>query len=321
MQEHEARGDAPRTNRAQTQSAIARRLTGVLYCISCGYDLKGLSIKSACPECAVPVRATILGIVDPMADELIPLSFPRLSAIGLNMWSLGALLSVLMVWMLRGAEVMRDLGMSTWVPGVFAWIGLGGLVISLLGAMTMIRPHAAVTRLGAIRCALGASCYIALIWVYEAIYLGHDVVAPSPLLAPGSDALGRTVLRVSMFVLVAGIVWGLRPAAVGLAIRSIIVRTGRVDRQSMVTVLASLGIATVGDLLSIAAAFTPVSVREVLEIISIVIVSLGSVLFTVGMVNICMDTIRLFPVLVRPGVGLVDIFETNQQKTDRTEGI
>ena len=89
----------------------------------------------------------------------------------------------------------------------------------------------------------------------------------------------------------------------------------------MMTVLASLGIATIGDLLAIGATFTPVSVREVLDIVSIVIISLGSVLFTVGLVNICVDTIRLYPVIVRPGVGLSDIFETNQQKSDRTQGI
>ncbi len=269
----------------------------------------------------MPVRATILGIVDPHADELTPLRFPRVTAIGLNLWSMGAMTAVVMVWMMRGTEVLRDLGISTWIPGVFAWIGLAGLIGSMFGAMTMIRPHAAITRAEAIRSSLGVSAYIALIFVYEAIYLGHDVVSPSPLFAPGGDAIGRSVLRIAIFVLVACIVLGLRPAAVGLAVRSVIVRTGRVDRQSMLAVLASLGIATVGDLISITAQFMPISVHDILEIISIVIISLGSVLFTVGMINICVDTIRLYPVLVRPGVGLSDIFETNRQKARRTEGI
>ena len=308
-------------DRQRPDAAIARQLTGELYCLSCGYNLHGLSIRAACPECGVPVRATILGIVDPHADELTPLTFPRLSAIGLCAWSFGALIAVLVVWSLRGFEVLRDLGIVSLGPRYLPWVGLGGLVLSMLGALTMIRPHASVTRWEAMRCAIGASMYVALVFVYDAIYLGHDIVAPSPLFAPGGDALGRSVLRIVMFLLVAGVVWGLRPAAVGLAVRSVIVRTGRVDRQSMMTVLASLGIATLGDLLSIATRFTPMSVAEVLGIVSIVIISLGSVLFTVGMINICVDTVRLYPVLVRPGVGLSDIFETNRQKTQRTEGI
>lgn len=321
MSNHAPQGDQSGSERPRSDAVLARQLTGQLYCLSCGYNLDGLSIRSECPECGVPVRATILGIVDPHADELTPLSFPRVTAIGLNLWSMGAMTAVVMVWMMRGTEVLRDLGISTWIPGVFAWIGLAGLIGSMFGAMTMIRPHTAITRAEAIRSSLGVSAYIALIFVYEAIYLGHDVVSPSPLFAPGGDAIGRSVLRIAIFVLVACIVLGLRPAAVGLAVRSVIVRTGRVDRQSMLAVLASLGIATVGDLISITAQFMPISVHDILEIISIVIISLGSVLFTVGMINICVDTIRLYPVLVRPGVGLSDIFETNRQKARRTEGI
>ena len=305
----------------QPDSVIARQLTGALYCISCGYNLHGLSIRSSCPECGVPVRATILGIVDPHAEELTPLSHPRLTAIGLLMWSFGAMISVLMVWCMRSAEVLRDIGVSAWMPSRFAWAGVGGLMISMIGAATLIRPHPGVTRREALRCSIGVSLYAALLFVYHAIYIGHDVISPSPIFAPGGDALGRSVLRVLMFLLVAGIVWGVRPAALGLAVRSVIVRTGRVDRQSLLAVLASLGIAALGVLLSIATHFSPVSIADIISIVSVVVISLGSVLFTVGMVNICIDTVRIYPVLVRPGVGLGDIFETNQQKTRRTGGI
>lgn len=321
MPDHTPQGEHGSTSRSNSEAVIARQLTGKLYCLSCGYDLHGLSIRAECPECGVPVRATILGIVDPHADELTPLTFPRVSAIGLNLWSFGALLAVLMVWVLRGVEVLRDIGFSTWVPSFFAWIGFVGLMVSMLGAFTLIRPHASVTRLEAMRSALGVSLYFALLFVYYSIYLGHDIVSPSPLFQPGGDASGRSVLRIVVFVLVSGIVLGIRPAAVGLAVRSVIVRTGRVDRQSMLALLASLGIATLGDLLSIVAKQTPMASRDVLEIISIVIISLGSVLFTVGMINICSDTVRLYPVIRRPGVGLSDIFETNRQKSQRTGGI
>lgn len=313
--------DQNEPTREQTEQVIARQLTGELFCLSCGYNLRGLSIRSECPECGVPVRATILGIVDPHADELLPLRHPRVSAIGLCCWSFGATLAVAMIWLLRGIEVLRDMGMSNWIPSTFAWLGIAGLLLSMLGGTTMIRPHRGVTRREAFRSALGVSFYAPLIFVYHTIYIGHDVLDPSPLLAPGGDAMGRSILRVLMFVLVAGIVWGLRPAAIGLAIRSVIVRTGRVDRQSLLTLLASLGVAALGDLLAIISVFTPVSIADMLSIVSVVIISLGSVLFSVGMVNACIDTIRLYPMLARPGVGLADIFETNRQKSRRVEGI
>ena len=321
MPEHAPRDDNLDEDPKGSDALIARQLTGELYCVSCGYNLRGLSIRASCPECGVPVRATILGIVDPHADELTPLSYPRLSAAGLCVWSFGAMISVMMVWLLRGAEILRDFGYSTWVPGFFAWVGLGGLVCSMLGAMTLIRPHRGVTRAEAIRYSVGVSLYAVLIFVYDAIYLGHDVIAPSPLFSPGGDALGRTVLRVLLFLVVALIIWCLRPAAVGLALRSVIVRTGRVDRQSMIAVMASLGIATVGDLISIVGRFIPTALSEFSSIVSVAIISLGSVLFTVGMFNICIDTIRIYPVLIRRGVGLSDILETNRQKSERLDRI
>jgi len=300
---------------------IARQLTGELYCIGCNYDLRGLSIRSDCPECGIPVRATILGIVDPLADELVPLTKPKLTAIGLNAWSMGALVAVMMIWVLRIAEVMREYTSSSWTPRFIPWIGIVALVISMIGGVSMIRIHRKITRFEAIRAALAIALYAPMITVYTAIYSSQDFITPSPLLNPGASTLDRSIMRVLLFVFVAGVIWGLRPSAVGLAVRSVVVRTGRVDRQSLYAVLASLGIAAIGDLIQIFNEFVSVGFNDVLSIVSVVVISLGSVLFTVGMINICIDTIRLYPVLVRPGVGLHDIFETNQQKNRRTESL
>ena len=303
------------------EAMLARQLTGELYCIGCGYNLHGLSIRSNCSECGIPVRATILGIVDPHAEELVPLIAPRLIAIGLNAWSMGALLALAMVWLMRGAEMARDAIGANWIPTLAPFVGIGGLVVSMLGGAMMIRPHRGVLRLEAIRSAFGVSLFVPLIFVYGSVYMRIDALSPSPVFEPGSSAFERSILRVLMLVLVAGIIWGLRPQAVGLAIRSIVVRTGRVDRQSLYAVLASLAIAAIGDVIHIINHFFTMSIDDMLSIVALVVVSLGSVLFSVGMVNICIDTIRLYPVLVRPGVGLSDIFETNKQKSERTNNI
>ncbi len=299
------------------EAVIARQLTGELRCIGCGYNLRGLSIRANCPECGVPVRATILGIVDPHAGELTPLFFPRVSAVGMLAWGMGATLAVLMVWLMRGAEVLRDVTGGSWTPALAPWIGITGLLVSMLGAASMIRPHRGV-RLGqAVRSALGVSFYAPLVFVYASIYLGYDGSAPSPVISPSDDALARSAMRVIMFLLVAGIVWGLRPQAIGLAVRSVIVRTGRVDRQSLLSVLAALGVATIGDILSIAGGLIHLGFGDAIAIATVAVISLGSVLFTVGLLSVCLDAVRLYPVLVRPGVGLSDILETNEQKRRR----
>jgi len=299
-------------------ATIARQLTGELYCIGCGYNLRGLSIRSNCPECGIPIRATILGIIDPHADELVPLCTPKLSAVGLNAWSIGATIAVGMVWVLRVGEVLRETMGVAWTPMLAPWIGIGALVVSMLGALTMIRPHHGMDRIGSLRAAIGISFYAPLIVIYSRVYLGYDILSPLPVFDPGLTALDRSILRVVMFLLIAGIIWGLRPRAVGLAVRSVVVRTGRVDRQSLYAVLASLGIAAFGDLIHILSTFIAFGIDDILSTVSLVVIALGSVLFSVGMVNVCIDTIRLFPVLVRPGVGLSDIFETNREKSNRT---
>lgn len=297
---------------------IARQLVGELRCIECGYDLRGLSIRSLCPECELPVRATILSIVDPKAEQLAPLIFPRFTGMGLVMWSTGGLLAILMVWVLRLSELSRDLLDLQWKPWWIPWLGLVGILVSGVGALAMIRPNHRVRRAVAIRAAIAAGCYGPLLLIYYTIYSRIDLLSPSPLLSPGASSLSRSVLRLMLFICIAVIIWGLRPNAVGLAIRSVVVRTGRIDRQSMYAVLVSFLVAAIGDALHLLGAVIGGAIGDVLSALQIVLVSLGSVLLTVGMINIVIDTIRLYPVLVRPGVGLSDIFETNAQKEHRT---
>jgi len=297
---------------------IARQLVGELRCIECGYDLRGLSIRSLCPECQLPVRATILSIVDPHAEQLVPLSFPRFTGRGLVMWSSGGLLAILMVWLLRLYELGRDLLDLRLSPSWIPWLGLLGIVVSAIGAISLIRPNPRVRRFEAIRAALAVSVYAPLVLIYYTIYTRIDHLSPSPLLNPGESTLSRSILRLMLFACVAIIFWGLRPNAVALAIRSVVIRTGRIDRQSMYAVLVSFAVAALGDSLHIIGEMMGGGVGDVCAALQIVLVSLGSVLLTVGMINIVLDTVRLYPVLVRPGVGLSDIFETNAEKESRT---
>ena len=300
---------------------IARRLTGELICIGCGYNLRGLSIRGVCPECEMSIKATLLGIVDPRAEELEVLGFPRLVANGMVLWSSGALLACVMVWVLRIDEIVRfktslDFGLGGWV----SLVGVIGVVLSGIGALVLIRPHHRVGRWVSIQAAVGVSAYIPVVMMYWVLYHGVDGSVTMPLVNLGEQSIERSMLRLGMFVGVVVIVVGVRPNALTLAMRSVIVRTGRVDRQSMYAVLASFGVAAMGDVLNVAGGLASGVVGDLVVQLHVVLVALGSVLITLGLVNIVIDTVRLRPVLKHRGVGLTDVFETNRQKSTRQGG-
>lgn len=300
--------------------AIARQLVGDLWCVGCGYNLKGLSIREVCPECGVPVKATILGVVDPRAHELAPLPRPRLVGLGLYAWTGGIWIAVFAVAVMRASEVLREVLRWAWWPGWAPTLGTLGLVLSAFGAATMIRPHRRVSRWAAARAALGVAAFIPLTLTYSAIYAGLDRSSPSPFLRPEPGEIDRAVLRLGLFVFVCAMIMGLREASRGLAVRSVVVRTGRVDRQSLMALLASFGVAAVGDAMHVAAALWGGGAADLVATLGTVLVAVGSVLIVVGVTNMVLDARRLWPVIVRPGVGLSDVLEDNARR-DRRGGV
>jgi len=317
MDEDRQPDGTPEMSGMDTADPIARRLTGELRCIACGYDLRGLSIRAGCPECGVSVRATLLGAVDPHAEELEPLVSAPLVANGLVVWATGALIACLSVWGLRLDEVMRatlDLGFGThWIRV----IGFTALVASALGSLVLIRPHARMSRLVSGRAALGVAAYAPLVLIFWTVYIDLDMSSPSPLINPGDQRLDRSLLRIGLTVCVAILIAGVRPSAVSLAARSVLVRTGRVDRQSMYALLAAFLVGAGGDAVHVFGTFIGGVAGDLLTQIHVVFVAIGSVLVTLGLANMTIDTIRLRPILLHRGVGLSDIFETNEQRERR----
>ena len=303
--------------KGEQPAVIARQLTGDLWCIGCGYNLRGLSIRERCPECGVPVRATILGVVDPKAHELTPLYRPALTGAGLIAWSVGAWLAVVSVALMRGAEILRVLFSVSWWPGWAPFVGTLGLIVSGFGAVVLIRPHARVTRFGAVRAACGVAAYIPLTLIYFDVYARRDRLSPAPFLQPGPLEFERAMLRLGMFLFVAVVILGLREHGRNLATRSVVVRTGRVDRQSMMALLASFAVAAGGDALHVLSAALTNGVADLTITVGTVLLSVGSVLVVVGVSNVVLDTWRLWPVIVRPGVGLGDVLESNAQRRRR----
>lgn len=120
-------------------------------CVSCGYDLRTLSVDGACPECGRPVRDTtsgdLLSAADPAWLGRLVLG-QRLIALGsqMLMWSIVGLLLIGIALLLAG--LLGAVPRAPWTDGVailaqLVWsvAVLGGLGLCLVGALVTTTPE------------------------------------------------------------------------------------------------------------------------------------------------------------------------------------
>lgn len=301
-------GTGPVARRSHPPMAAA--LFGDLACVSCGYNLRGLSIRESCPECGVAVRATILAVVDPRAEELATIGRPRLVAGMVLLWAWSGFLASLMVWGMRLGDVV-----GIWQPVAWPMAGLAAAAVVLtvasgVGSLVLVRPHARVPWRGVLRALLGAAGYVPLAALTAAIHLRHDPVFGSPLAFTGDELdTQRSLLRLGTWVCIAGIMLGLRRAFSGLLYRSYVMRTGRVPTQPMSAVLASVVIAALGDVIVLGTAPFPGMPRDIAASLDLVLVAVGGFLLTVGLGGLSVDAWRVRRAIVRPPVALASLFE------------
>lgn len=284
---HEPGEDAP---------LLARELTGDLLCARCRYNLRGLSVRGRCPECGMSVRGTILAKVDPAASELQPIPFPTLVGIGLLVWPLGALLAAACVWWLRGAE-MFSLPQPEWLPlGVVA-----GVLASAVGACVLIRPHSNIPLDGILRAIVGIFLYLPLALGLHVLYTRLDTLGPTPFMPNGMVNPERSGLRLAISLILAVILACLRPNARLFVHRSMLLRSGRVDRQTMLAMVGALGVVSLGDFCQLLASLLSTGAAQSALLIGTILIAVGSMFFTVGIIGVLIDCIRIVPsVLSRP---------------------
>lgn len=257
----------------------------------------------------MPVRATILARVDPFAGELQRIGAPHLVAAGLVLWAGGALIAACLAWLPR----LSDIGEVLWGTALRApWAGAASsaaLLASALGAVALVRPHAGIRRRN-VACALAAlAAYVPLALVHRRIMLGFEPVRGSPYFPFGSADVDRLRLRLLEAALLLVIVLGLRLNARLLAARSLVMRTGRADRQTMLGLAAAVGIAALGDAMRVVASLRVGWLSDALDPAGVLLVGLGSMLFTVGLAGLLVDALRLAPVVIEPAPSLSDVFE------------
>jgi len=284
-------------------------LMGDLPCVGCGYNLRGLSIRGVCSECGTPVRATILAQVDPMAEQLQPIRRPRLVSTGLIVWSMGAVLAAFTVWALRLQEVSAELLGIRIMLGPLREFSLFGVVCSMFGAMVLVRPTVRVRPWDTCKAMSGVIAYLPLIYIHHLIQTGYDIkIGPPYIGAMVLDPI-RSSIRLSEGMLIIVIIMGIRGNAVALAERSLVMRLGRVDTQPLIALVWSMVLAMAGDVLFLLFGDSNGGVGGVIETLSLVMIAVGSFLFTLGLVGAAFDTVRLRPVLLQPAPGLTDIFQ------------
>ena len=294
-------------NSIATAERLERILAGPLPCVVCRYDLRGISIRGLCPECGTAIRATILARVDPRAAELTPIRYPWLVALGLVVWVGGMLLAVLACWFAALVQIIVNWSTPTPMPGFQEqW----GLLVALLiwtaglGALCICRPHRLIPR-----------------WMTACILLGAALHVPMGILALklgtiASHATGgwqvdtfwepapdRTLHRWSAWVLGLLIIVLIRPVARALVARSLAIRTGRVDRQTMVAIAAAVAVVFLGDGLGLASVGSGMPYTG-MGTAGAAMVLIGSILLTLGLLGGLVDAVRIARSVITPGPSL-----------------
>ncbi|CAG0951475.1 hypothetical protein PHYC_00226 [Phycisphaerales bacterium] len=283
---------------------LAPELGGDLPCARCRYNLRGLSIRGVCPECGTPIRATILTRVDPLASELRPIFFPRLTAFGLLVWGVTPVLAAMLVWSLRllGPEWF-SLGLLTPEHMIVTLCILSGLAAGVL-----ISPHAGPqARRGGWAAGLGVAAYVPLCWMLWRIHVEIDGEGGT---AYGDRALQDPSRLLARFIATGAIIAALfllRPNARLLAARSMLMRAGSIDRQTMRALASVLVVAMAGDGLRWLGWTNNGAAGELFEQAGQALVLIGSILFTIGLFGLAFDCWRLFQVLNEPPLSLGQI--------------
>lgn len=296
---------------------LAKQLTGNVPCVTCRYNLRGLSVKGVCPECGTPVRAAILAAVDPYAAVLQPMHFPRLAAAGLLLWSGGALLAGLLTWSLRAIDLLSAMTDSSVPSRPLARMAVCAIVLSGIGALALIRPHGRIGILGSLAASLGVACTFAFSVVYARLHLFFDPGHTRPYLQLDAALTYRSELRLLADLLLAAIVVLLRPNARLLSARSLLMRLGRVDRQAMLAMLAAVAIAALGDGLHLLAG--TMENGGPLVTAGLFLIALGSMLFTVGLFGVFLDALRVCTVLLNPPLAHSDVVGHEPRSTSLPE--
>lgn len=285
-------------------SALARELGGDIPCVRCMYNLRGLSVRGVCPECGAPVRATLLARVDPMASELAPITRPALVGWGLLAWSWGAVFAALCAWVLRLTAYFVPESELMYRVAPLAFGVMGGALISWAGAAALVSPQERLPRTHKLAALAGVVCYIPVVFTLWALHVGEDIWGP---IGYGGSGAGQYMDRLLLGLGLIGIALGLRPNGRALTARSMVMRKGMVDRQTLFGLAGAVAMALLGDAIVQWFGYRPGA--DVWRVLGKLLVLCGSVLATLGLVGVAVDAWRIRGVIRQPPLTLAGLLE------------
>ncbi len=237
------------------------------------------------------MRATVLHRVDPGAEALRPMPTPWLTSIGILLWTGCGLLAALALWAPRVSDLLDEIsaGRITYDAGWSTPLAFVLVLASGAGLVGMIRP---VVGTPARLIVMGVGAFA----LYGMIALSvHKVAALSGTQAPylaGGPSPERIWWRLAASASVTAMLLLIRPSARELVKRSLVLRTKRVDRQTIYATVGALGVTALGDVLRLAGA-RGLGPEHWLDWVGGLVVLVGSVLVTMAIGGAAMDGWRI----------------------------
>lgn len=299
---------AGRSEPPASGSELDLDLRGALPCLNCGYELQGLSVRGQCPECGLAIRATILHRVDPKAEAFRPMPTPRLTAEAVFLWPALGLVAAMGGWLARAGDAAEQwIGAGALPAG---WVGLATVIaagISGLAAIALVYPVAQTPRRAVLAAGLGALAYIPLVLSLWWIQMKIDPARPAPYFEAAASP-PRLMWRLGLDGSLLVILLGLRPNARALVARSLVLRTGRVDRQTIYATAAAVGIAAAGDLIRLVSTTLTPAQGQLIEGAGTLLVLVGSILLTMALAGATVDGWRVRRAIRTPSPTLEQLF-------------
>jgi len=286
--------------------SLSRELSGDLPCVQCGYNLKGLTVRGMCPECGVSVRTTLLAVVDPRAREFKRVEFPRLTALGVTLWSWAGVAACVMAWILQAAYFWRPQGLPvTEATRALEWVLVASVAASGVGAIAFIRPHAGLPFRWRAMAFFGVLAYIPFVAAVHEMFVGWGTGMGSAF----NSATMEPHVPTQLIGAGAGIaiLLFLRPNAQALQSRWLLMRIGAVTRQTMLAMIGVVLLWVCADLMVLIAARMHGGEDEILRMIAKLIILVGGIFLTVGVFSIAMDCWRIRAVVLRPPLALEEV--------------
>lgn len=287
----------------------ALELQSQVRCVRCSYDLRGVSIRSVCSECGLPVRTTILAMVDPRAAELAPIEHPKLVITGVLLWAHGLLIAFVFVFLI---QFLGDSNLKRLDYGAMRVSSTVALGLCAIGAFALVRPHRGLKfhhRLCAAAGVVGLFIAMRLAWVVSdpnrvgALKHLHEATSPS---ASFYGYLVAFHLTVATSVLL------LRANARILAARSVLMRSGVVNRQTLAATACVMVMAALGQTIMFVG--LEGSSDWLIGTVGVAVSMTSGLLLVIAGFGLAIDSWRLGAVLLEPPVKLSSLLGKGEQQ-------